>query len=32
VANSVIGLLAQLAKDAPRKPREHDLQLLPEAL
>jgi hypothetical protein len=32
VANPLIDVLAQLAKDAPQKPREHDLQLLPETL
>jgi hypothetical protein len=32
VANPVIDVLTQFAKDAPRKPREHDLQLLPETL
>jgi hypothetical protein len=32
VANPLIGVLAQLAKDAPRQPRTHDLQLLPETL
>lgn len=32
VANPLIDVLAQLAKDAPRKPIDHDLQLLPETL
>jgi DNA-directed RNA polymerase subunit RPC12/RpoP len=32
IANPLIGMLAKLAKDAPRTPRQHDLQLLPETL
>lgn len=32
VANPLVKVLTQLAKTAPRNPREHDLELLPETL
>lgn len=32
VANPLVGVLAKIAQNATRRPREHDLQLLPETL
>ena len=32
VANPLVAVLAQLSIDAPRKPQEHDLELLPETI
>ena len=32
VANPLVAVLAQLSKNAPRKPQEHDLELLPETI
>jgi hypothetical protein len=32
IANPLPAILAQIGKDAPRKPQQHDMDLLPETL